>query len=174
MVSHIAGAVVHNRSVLSDSSYRYTITLQGKDSHTGTTALTSRSDALLAASRMIIAAREVAHAKGGLATMGIIVASPGSTNTIPGHVRFSLDVRAKSDALRDDICDELMRQFDKIAVADKSYAVDTTGMPEAFPDKLVDWSVRVDSTSTAVRFDEDCIECVRAGAEDPRSPGGAD
>lgn len=140
--------------------------MKGKDSHTGTTALTSRSDALLAASRMIVAAREVAHAKGGLATMGIIVAAPGSTNTIAGHVRFSLDVRAKSDALRDEICDELMVQFGKIADADPDFASQTTSRPEAFPDQLVEWEVRVDSTSTAVRFDKDCIECVRAGAED--------
>ena len=148
-------------------AYRwYTITLQGKDSHTGTTALDSRSDALLAASKMILAAREVSYEKGGLATVGIIVASPGSTNTIPGHVRFSLDVRAKSDALRDEICDELMLRFGKIADADQAYLRATASRPEAHPDRLLEWSVRVDSTSTAINFHDDCIECVRAGAED--------
>lgn len=115
---------------------------------------------------MIIAAREVAHSKSGLATVGIIVASPGSTNTIPGHVRFSLDVRAKRDALRDEICDEIMHRIDKIASGDPAFAEHTTSGPEAFPDKMVDYSVRVDSTSAAVNFHEDCIESVRAGAED--------
>ena len=148
------------------SSARYTITLQGKDSHTGTTALNSRCDALLAASRMIVAAREVAHAKGGLATVGIIVASPGSTNTIPGHVRFSLDVRAKRDALHDEICNEIMHRIDRTATGDPELAESMAGGQQAFPDKMVDYSVRVDSTSTAVNFHDDCIESVRAGAED--------
>lgn len=148
-------------------AYRwYTITLQGKDSHTGTTALDSRSDALLAASKMIIAAREVAYEKGGLATVGIIVAKPGSTNTIPGFVKFSLDVRAKSDGLRDEICDELMETYGKIADADAAYLEATTKKPAAHPDALLEWQVQVDSTSTAINFNKDCIECVRAGAED--------
>lgn len=147
-------------------AYRWhTITLQGKESHTGTTALNSRSDALLAASKMIIATRELAHDKGGLATVGIIIAKPGSTNTIPGYIRFSLDVRAKSDGLRDDICDELMETFGKIAHADAAYLKATTNRPEAHPDALFNWSVRVDSTSTAINFHNDCIESVRAGAE---------
>lgn len=151
-------------------AYRwYTITVQGKDAHTGTTALDSRSDALLAAAKMIIAAREVAHVKGGLATVGIIEGKPGSTNTIPGNVRFSLDVRAQSDELRDSICDELMERFDYICTDGGMYASEylsnSSEVWKAHGDELA-WSSRVDSTSPAVQFHEDCIECVRQGAED--------
>lgn len=148
-------------------AYRwYTVSVKGKDAHTGTTALDSRSDALLAASKMVVAAREVAYEKGGLATVGIMVAKPGSTNTISGFVRFSLDVRASNDGLRDEICDEIMQRFEKVATSDFEYAKVATRTPEAHQKEVVTWEAKTDSTSTAVRFHNDCIECVRAGAED--------
>lgn len=135
-------------------AYRwFTITVTGRDCHTGTTDLLSRSDALLAASKMIVRSREVAWGKGGLASTGIIEAKPGSTNTVPGTVMFSLDVRAKKneivlateEALRDD--------FAEIAQGSQGSANDVPTDTVS-----VDW--RMDSDSSAVNFHPDCIECV--------------
>lgn len=138
-----------------------TIEVVGRDAHTGTTALDSRADALLAASKMIVAAREEAHEKGGLASVGIIEAKPGATNTIPGFVRFSLDVRAKDNAIRDQICTSLKNRFNEIA---RPSPLARKGSTLPVDVLTVHW--REDFVSDATHFNPQCIECVEAATEE--------
>ncbi len=67
----------------------------GFANHAGTTPMNARQDALLAASKFIIAVNEVATSFEGsqVATVGRISATPGAPNVIPGKVITSLEIR---------------------------------------------------------------------------------
>ncbi|KAB8342882.1 hypothetical protein FH972_022479 [Carpinus fangiana] len=145
-------------------AYRwFTITITGHDCHTGSTDLGSRADALLAASKMIVASREAAYEEGGLASTGIIEARPGSTNTVPGLVTFSLDIRGKDDAIVEKLESRLREEFAYIASGkDASVGYKTQKSPR---DKVaVKW--RKDSDSPAVLFSDECITCVTEACEE--------
>ena len=147
-------------------AYRwFTITVKGRDSHTGTTDLANRADALLAASKMIVASREAAYQEGALASTGIIEAKPGSTNTVSGHVTFSLDIRARADKTVERTEKRLKEEFARIAAAQDIPTAFDGLTSEAHKDVCaVQW--RTDSVSPAVNFHPDCIKCVEGAASD--------
>ncbi|KAL1409225.1 hypothetical protein Q8F55_006058 [Vanrija albida] len=76
----------------------YTVTIRGRDSHAGTTPFAYRADPMLLAARFLTRAHEIAKTHSGLVTTGIFHAHPGSINTIPHNVFFSLDFRHVDDA----------------------------------------------------------------------------
>lgn len=71
------------------------VTIEGFANHAGTTPMDRRKDALLAASRLVIAVNEAAVSIPGhqVATVGRIKAEPGAPNVIPGKVVMSLEIR---------------------------------------------------------------------------------
>ncbi|HSE40437.1 MAG TPA: Zn-dependent hydrolase, partial [Acidobacteriota bacterium] len=71
------------------------VTITGFANHAGTTPMNQRKDALLAASKLIIAVNDVARSIEGrhVATVGKIKAEPGAPNVIPGKVVMSLEIR---------------------------------------------------------------------------------
>ena len=73
----------------------YDVEVLGRDSHAGTTPMPSRRDALTAAARMVVRLEEITldRAPHAVGTVGQFDASPNSRNTIPGAVRFSIDIR---------------------------------------------------------------------------------
>lgn len=80
---------------------RLRLTFTGRASHAGTTPMHLRCDALAAAARFIVAAEDLARTVAGLvATVGMIEASPGAGNVIPGEVTCSLDIRHLDDEVR--------------------------------------------------------------------------
>lgn len=134
-------------------------------SHTGTTPFSARADALLLASQLITHSNRVAAKHSALASTGILTLSPGSVNTVPGHVRFSLDVRAAADSAVEAVESELKRDFELLARRD---SVDGDGgasqqnQKEGLP-LSVTW--KTDFESPAVLFHQDCISAVRAAAK---------
>src|SRR6476659_2263056 len=77
---------------------RWRVGFAGEANHAGTTAMSDRRDALLDAARFALAVDEVARARpGAVGTVGRMEISPGSTNSIPGHVAASLDVRRSEE-----------------------------------------------------------------------------
>lgn len=131
--------------VIAVQAYRwFRVNLIGRDTHIGTTAFEHRADALYAFSRMVARAREVAAAKGCLASVVIIEAKLGSVNTVPGQV--SLDVRGPEDNLVVEVETEL-KGFDAIAAE---------GAGIVKPCR-VEWFLDFDSP--AVKFYEDYIDC---------------
>lgn len=73
----------------------YRVALDGEANHAGTTPSEMRHDALVGASRVVLALRERAAARPELsATVGRIRALPGGTNVIPGRCEFTVDLRA--------------------------------------------------------------------------------
>lgn len=71
------------------------VTIEGFANHAGTTPMNMRQDALLAASKFIIAVNEVVNSVEGrqVGTVGKIAAQPGAYNVIPGKVTLGLEIR---------------------------------------------------------------------------------
>ena len=129
--------------------------------HTGTTPFSGRADALLLAARLITHSYRIATKHSALASTGILTLSPGSVNTIPGNVQFSLDVRAPADATVESVEAALKKDFEALAQGQ-----DVDGNGAAYPSSpplSVTWTT--DSVSPAVLFHKDCIDAVRASAE---------
>ena len=74
---------------------------RGRESHAGTTPMDLRRDALTAFAELALEVERIARAEApaGVGTIGMAQAGPGSRNTVPGSVRFSLEFR-HSDAER--------------------------------------------------------------------------
>ena len=76
----------------------YEITLTGQDAHAGTTPMERRRDALVGAANIITEVnRLAASVADGRGTVGVLEVSPGSRNTIPGKVFFTMDIRHPRD-----------------------------------------------------------------------------
>ena len=98
---HIEQGPVLERSAISvgvvsgiAAPIRFEITIQGKADHSGATPMNMRTDALLAASHIIIAANKFAkNKKTAVATVGYAHAKPGVLNVVPGEARLGVDLR---------------------------------------------------------------------------------
>lgn len=140
----------------------FTIDVKGRDCHTGTTNFANRADALLTASKLMLHSHRAATKAGALASTGILTLQPGSTNTVPGIVRFSLDIRAAKDETVEIVEAECKDAFERIARGE-----DVGGLQQGCTPGLpctVDWTT--DSVSPAIKFHPDCISCVESAAHD--------
>lgn len=106
--------------------------------------------------------RQIAIKHGALASTGIIQVAPGSTNTVPGWAQFSLDIRAAHDDTLLKMEEILKSNFGQL-VQGASLDGSEGGRIQERP-CTVEW--RLDSTSSATKFDTGCIECVRQSAGD--------
>lgn len=131
------------------------------DAHTGTTPLARRADAMLLAARLITHSHRLATTHAALVSTGILTLTPGSVNTIPGQVRFSLDIRAPADATLDALEADLKRDFAALARGDDVGGLLAGSTPAGAP-LSVGWTT--DSISPATIFHPDCVEAVRASA----------
>ncbi|QDS74068.1 hypothetical protein FKW77_009419 [Venturia effusa] len=135
----------------------YTVEVTGWDAHTGTTPFSARADALLAASKMILHSHKVATRLGALASTGILTLKPGSTNTIPGSVKFSLDIRAPHDETVEEAERDIRDSFADIA-AGKDIGGLNEGTTASLPCSV---NITIDSNSPAIHFNKECIDCVK-------------
>ncbi|KAF2263449.1 N-carbamoyl-L-amino acid hydrolase [Lojkania enalia] len=138
----------------------FTITVKGRDTHTGTTDLKSRADALLTASKMILHSHRLATTNSALASTGILNLKPGSTNTVPGEVTFSLDIRAPKDSTVQRMAAQIKSDFPKIAAGQDVMNCNEnciTGLP-------CEVSITEDFDSPATTFHPDCIAAVHQAA----------
>lgn len=117
---------------------------------------------MLAAAKMILHSHRLATKYDCLASTGILTLSPGSTNTVPGTVRFSLDIRAREDNRLMMLERELKIDFEKIVRNEAVDDLNESGI--AGRGCTVEWTL--DAPSEAVKFDEQCIRCVDESARD--------
>ena len=95
-----------------NGSLRYRCEVIGLASHAGTTPMDNRRDAVstVAELALYLEARAVS-VPDLVGTIGMFDVPGGSTNVVPGRCRFSLDIRATTDAVRDacarDVLDRL-------------------------------------------------------------------
>jgi hydantoinase/carbamoylase family amidase len=141
----------------------FTLTVSGRDSHTGATSFQHRADALLTASKMILASHRIAHRHGALASTGILNLRPGSTNTTPGWVQFSLDVRSPKDETVEAVEKECKAAFAAIAAGEDVEGVNAGCAPS---DRYCSVEWQTDFVSPATNFHEDCIKCVTETGKD--------
>ncbi|OCK54367.1 allantoate amidohydrolase [Bradyrhizobium sp. LMTR 3] len=96
---------------------RLAANLSGMAGHAGTVPMALRRDALAGAAECIVAVEQFCKADGAglVGTVGVINASPGATNVIPGQVSFTLDIRAPADPHRKRAVAEIVRQIEAIA-----------------------------------------------------------
>ena len=86
------------------ASTRYKIHIHGTASHSGATPMNHRHDGLCAAAEIILAAEQIAQNSEPIpvvATVGVIEATPGVMNVIPGEVTLGLDIRSISAEAKD-------------------------------------------------------------------------
>ncbi|MFM6992232.1 MAG: 2-oxo-4-hydroxy-4-carboxy-5-ureidoimidazoline decarboxylase [Rhodoferax sp.] len=85
-----------------NGSVRYLGEVVGMASHAGTTPMDQRRDAATAVAELaLFAEKRAASVPHVVATMGMVEVPHGSINVVPGRCRFSLDVRATTNEVRD-------------------------------------------------------------------------
>lgn len=79
---------------------RYESIVRGFANHAGTTPMPGRRDALVAASQLALAVREIVTSEPGrqVGTVGHLTVSPNAPNVIPGLVRHTIELRDLSAA----------------------------------------------------------------------------
>jgi N-carbamoyl-L-amino-acid hydrolase len=105
-----------------NGSVRHVGEITGLASHAGTTPMDRRRDAATGAAELALFVEQRARREPDLVgTVGILEVPGGSINVVPGRCRFSLDVRAPGDAMRDaasaDILAELAAICDRRGLA---------------------------------------------------------
>jgi N-carbamoyl-L-amino-acid hydrolase len=87
-----------------NGSLRYTGEVIGTASHAGTTPMDRRRDAACAVAELaLFVERRAAATPDAVATMGMLNVPSGSINVVPGRCQFSLDLRATTNAVRDEL-----------------------------------------------------------------------
>ena len=98
-----------------NGSVRYLCEITGMASHAGTTPMDRRRDAACAAAELALYLETRAAQDGdSVATMGQLQVPNGSINVVPGRCLFSLDLRAPTDAQRDDLAQDVLTQLQRI------------------------------------------------------------
>ncbi|MFB2893942.1 Zn-dependent hydrolase [Aerosakkonemataceae cyanobacterium BLCC-F50] len=97
--------------------YRGIITVTGKANHAGTTPMEMRQDALVAASQIVLAVNDLGKRMPGkqVATVGKFNVFPNATNSVPGLVEMSIDVRDLSAENVKNLIAKLEQQLTEIA-----------------------------------------------------------
>ena len=125
-------------------------TVTGMEAHAGPTPMALRKDALLAATHIMqdVVAAAHRHPPHGRGTVGMVQVFPNSRNVIPGRVKFSIDLRNATDALVDQMVDEV-----------KAFAAQV-GQAHG-----VDVKIEMVSSYNAIAFHPDCVDAVGRAAQ---------
>ncbi|TSA08479.1 MAG: Zn-dependent hydrolase [Comamonadaceae bacterium] len=125
-------------------------TVTGMEAHAGPTPMALRKDAMQVAANLIqeVVAVALRHAPHGRGTVGMVQVHPNSRNVIPGRVKFSIDLRNATDALVDQMADEVKTYAAKLS--------QKTGLPIL---------IELVSSYPAQAFHADCINAVARAAQ---------
>ena len=125
-------------------------TVTGMEAHAGPTPMALRKDAMQVATRLMqeVVAAALRHAPHGRGTVGMVHVHPNSRNVIPGRVKFSIDLRNSTDALVDQMADEVKANAAKLS-----------------KDTGLDIQIELVSSYPAQGFHADCIDAVARAAK---------
>ena len=125
-------------------------TVTGMEAHAGPTPMALRKDALLAATHIMqdVVAAAHRHPPHGRGTVGMVQVFPNSRNVIPGSVKFSIDLRNATDALVDQMAEEV-----------KAFAA------KVGKEHRVDVKIEMVSSYNAIAFHKDCVDAVARAAK---------
>lgn len=124
----------------------YNLVLDGQEAHAGPTPMEHRRDPVLGAVRILDRLYQLAGENGpwGRATFGDFKASPGATNTVPGRLTITVDLRHPDQA----VLDRMDQSFRKIVTEECEKAGIEGHIEEV-------WN------SPAVAYAPECIDAVR-------------
>ena len=126
-------------------------TVTGMEAHAGPTPMHLRKDAMQVAAKIMqeVVACALRHAPHGRGTVGMVHVHPNSRNVIPGRVKFSIDLRNATDAIVDQMADEVKAFAARCAVESGQ-----------------DVKMELVSSYRAQPFHADCIQAVAKAAKD--------
>jgi len=124
----------------------------GAESHAGPTPMEARRDALRATAELLGEIYQIAHdqAPNGRSTVGELRAYPGSRNTVPGRVEFTVDLRHPDPGVMDAMDHALQEAFERARGRTPS----------------IEFHLHEIWYAPPVAFDPDCIEAVRQATSD--------
>ncbi|MDW3207453.1 MAG: Zn-dependent hydrolase [Alphaproteobacteria bacterium] len=129
---------------------RYDVSVTGQEGHAGTMPMDMRRDALTAAARLVVRLEEIglSHLPQGVCTVGALTVAPNSIKTIPGRVRFSIDLRHPTAA----------------GLAAMESAISEAFAAEQARDQVIVES-RILEREPPINFDPDLVQLLRQSAE---------
>lgn len=136
---------------LISGSTRFELRLNGTSSHTGSTPMDLRHDALAAASEIVLFGERLANDtqhRGARVTVGKMEVYPGSMTTIPGEVRMWVDVRDIDSGRQRTVADDIVKAARSICDA-RGVSVAATLLSDASPVVLPAWVRDVTAASAA-------------------------
>lgn len=97
--------------------YRLSVTIKGRSNHAGTTPMSDRKDALVAASQVVLAVNRLATETPGeqVATVGYLEVLPNAVNTVASQVNLAIDLRDLSQDHLDYLILAMKNAFNAIA-----------------------------------------------------------
>ncbi len=134
-----------------NGSVRYLGEVVGMASHAGTTPMDRRRDAAVAVAELaVFLEKRAAAVPEVVGTMGMLEVPAGSINVVPGRCRFSLDIRATTDAARDACAADVLAELDRLCRArGVTYRVEETLRAAAAPSDAV-WQRRWENAVAAL------------------------
>jgi len=121
---------------------RITVKVTGQANHAGTTPMSNRNDALLAASKIIVGIEQIAKntSESAVATVGKLKLHPNAANVIPGEAVFTIDMRdldedviGKMSLRIENLCSEIQEVTGCVVQVEPQFEV----IPTKSCDKLV-------------------------------------
>ncbi len=118
-----------------NGSVRYVGEVVGMASHAGTTPMNRRRDAAVAVAELLLYVETRGAAVPNLvATVGMLEVPSGSINVVPGRCKFSLDIRATTNEVRDACASDVLAELERIcARRGLHYQVEETVRAAAAP-----------------------------------------
>jgi N-carbamoyl-L-amino-acid hydrolase len=134
-----------------NGSIRYVGEVRGLASHAGTTPMGRRRDAAAAVAELVLYVEDRAGAVPEVVgTVGQLQVPNGSINVIPGRCRFSLDLRATTDAARDALDADVRARLAEICERrGLSFTLERTEAAAAAPSDAA-WQSRWEAAVTAL------------------------
>ena len=134
-----------------NGSVRYLGEVLGMASHAGTTPMDRRRDAAAAVAELILYAEQRAAQDGdSVATVGMLQVPNGSINVVPGACRFSLDMRAPTNAQRDALAQDVLAKLGEICTRrGLRHSLEETMRAAAAPSAPA-WQARWEAAATAL------------------------
>jgi N-carbamoyl-L-amino-acid hydrolase len=127
------------------------VVIEGEGEHAGTVLMHERHDALTAAAEVVLAVEHTARNSGSadsVATVGICQVYPRASNSIPGRVQLSVDVRDTDRDARDGMIATIRQEVERIGRA-----------------RQVQAQVEVLHTDMPVKSHDDITQAATAAAE---------
>ncbi|MDE2082371.1 MAG: 2-oxo-4-hydroxy-4-carboxy-5-ureidoimidazoline decarboxylase [Burkholderiales bacterium] len=134
-----------------NGSLRYVGEVIGQASHAGTTPMGRRRDAACAAAELaLFVEQRAAVVDDVVGTVGILEVPAGSVNVVPGRCRFSLDLRATTDAARDALGADVRAELQRIcAMRGLQFTLERTLAAAAAPSHPA-WQARWEAAVAAL------------------------